>query len=136
MRRIKLIYDMPRTTFDWPPIWSEMEVEDDVAENLVYSRCAEYIDIEEDDFDDPNLEDELSRLDSAEVGLDDDSDFEADDFDDFGDDEPEISERPKKVKKPRTVDPKNAWLKYARSMGYTGEDHEITKNQLVARYGQ
>lgn len=136
MVEIRMRWQLPCTVRFWPPVGEICEVSEEEAERLVRNRYAEYVNAPEDDedFDDETLL-ELERLDSAEVGLDSDSDFEADDFDsDFEDDESEFTPRPKVTKKPRTVDPKTKWLEYARSKGYTGDD-TITKNRLIAEYG-
>lgn len=142
MAEIRILWDLPNNNGD-PLIRGEIhEVADWLAENLVASKYAEYTDPslahEYEENDDPDFDAELARLDSAEVDLDSDNDFDADDFDsDFGadeNDEPEFESRPKPVKKPRTVDPKSKWLDYARFRGYTGDD-TITKNRLIAEYG-
>lgn len=128
MTKVKLIYDMPRTLRDWPPIGTVMELEDHEAENLIYARCAELVS-DEPEFEEPEVEDEPEFEESDD---DFDNDFESDDFDSEVD-EPARPPRSSIVKKPRTVDSKSKWLAYARSKGYTGDD-TITKNRLVAEY--
>lgn len=125
---------MPKTLREWPSPGETYDAPEDEAEQLVYAGWAEYADPGEDDPEDPELEDELARLNSAQVGLDDGDDFDSDDFDsDFQEPDPEPRQKP--VKKPTAANNKETWLKYARYMGYAGDD-TITKSQLVARYGK
>jgi hypothetical protein len=129
MAKVRLIYDMPRTLRDWPPFGTIMELPDDEAENLVYGNWAEYIDTEQDAS--PAEDDDFD----GDFEVDDDFDGDSEANDDFEDgEELEFKRRPKPVKKPRTVDPKSKWLAYAHDRGYDGDD-TITKNQLIARYG-
>jgi hypothetical protein len=135
MAEVKMIWDMPRTVFNWPLPGEIHVTTDEDAEYLVGRGYAEYL---TDDFSDELGESSGVPAESYEFvpeesGDDFDNDFESDDFDS------EVYEAPRPprseiVKKPRTVDSKSKWLTYARSKGYTGDD-TITKNRLVAEYG-
>lgn len=134
MVEVKMIWDMPRTVFNWPLPGEIHETSAEDAEYLVGRGYAEYVT--------PDLSDELDETDELEVRElnpvdesenDFDSDFESDDFDSEVD-EPQRPPRSEIAKKPRSVDSKSKWLAYARSKGYHGDD-SITKNRLVAEYG-
>lgn len=132
MIEVKMIWDMPRTVFNWPLPGEILETTPEGAEQLVERGYAEYLANEDelDETDEPEVR-ELQPVDESEDDFD--SDFESDDFDSEVD-EPQRPPRAEIVKKPRTVDSKSKWLTYARSKGYHGDD-SITKNRLVAEYG-
>lgn len=134
-----MLFDLPRTVRDWPVVGDTCEVSEEEASRLTDQGWAEYVNDPEEDDDDP-LYEEPSDEELDYDGPDEDDDFgygASGSDDDMVVEDEEVSRPPRSliVKKPRTVDPKSKWLEYARSHGFTGDDSEITKNQLIARYG-
>lgn len=136
---------------EWPGYRGLIDVPEWEAENLIRQGYAEPPDAPELDrgydvlsVQEADYESKLRRLDSGgepeeedpryvhqpEGEADCDSDFDRDD----GDNDFEREEVTPPVKKPRTVDPKADWIKYARSKGDTEADLK-TKAALVELYG-
>lgn len=117
----------------WPPPGASIDVPDHEAVDLVSSGWAKYpepeAEADEEDYD----WDSLDRYNEPDEDEDDDFGYEVV----TGDDDNEVEAEPvvKAVKKPKTVESKAKWLAYARYRGYTGDDAEITKNRLIAQYG-
>lgn len=134
MAEVIMVWDMPRTVFNWPHPGEVFVTTDEDAEHLVSRGYARWpgSDADEPDSDSQFEDDSAVELAADESDDDFDNDFEDDDFD--SDEESARPPRSEIVKKPRAVDSKSKWLTYARSKGYTGDD-TITKNRLVAEYG-